>query len=307
MVKGKGKSVLDSSITYGIDIDIRKSLDGPIGKMDLEVAFQIEAGNLISIYGPSGAGKTSVLRIIAGLLAPDSGTVRCGPTSWVDTNHHVNLPPQKRNVGYVFQDYALFPNMTVIQHLQYALPKGDDHSIITELIDMTELEDLKDRKPATLSGGQRQRVALARSLVQRPKVLLLDEPLSALDPSMRFKLQNYILDLHKKYNLTTILVSHDLTDVFRMSDELMIVENGSIIMQGKPTDVFSHKEVGGKFQFVGEVVNIEIQDFLFIVSILIGKDLVRVIADEEVGRDLQLGDKVIVASKAFNPIIRKLS
>jgi len=169
-----------------------------------------------------------------------------------------------------------------------------------------ELGELKKRKPGSLSGGQRQRVALARVLVQKPEILLLDEPLSALDHEMRFILQGYILQLHREFGLTTLLVSHDISEILKMSDEIIELEQGKIIRQGQPLDIFSHKEVSGKFQFTGEVIGMVKQDFIFIISILIGKDMVKVIADEEEARTLEVGDKVLVASKAFNPVIKKL-
>jgi len=135
---------------------------------------------------------------------------------------------------------------------------------------------------------------------------MLDEPLSALDYEMRTKLQQYILQLHKEFKLTTILISHDISEIIKMSDYLMEIDHGKIVNEGLATDVFSHNKINAKFQFTGEIIKIEKQDFIYIISVLIGKDFVKVIADDDEARDLMVGDKVFIASKAFNPIIKKI-
>lgn len=290
-----------------IELILNKELNGPRGKLHLDIHLDVSAGQLITLYGPSGAGKTSILRMIAGLMKPDKGEIKVEESVWFDHSRQINVSPQKREVGMVFQDYALFPNMTISENLKYALPKGRENDVIKDIIEITELGDLRDRHPVTLSGGQKQRVALARALVQRPKLLLLDEPLSSLDQDMRLKLQQYILQAHKAFDLTTILVSHDMAEVFKMSDELVILEQGRITKKGNPSDIFSNKEVSGKFQFAGEVLAMEQQDFLWIISILIGSEIVRIVADRAEGDEFKVGDKVLVASKAFNPIIKKIS
>lgn len=290
-----------------IDLAINKTLSAQGGEMLLDIKLQIDQGCFVALYGKSGAGKTSVLRMLAGLMTPDQGRIEVNGNAWFDNQKNTNLPPQKRKVGFVFQDYALFPNMTVRDNLQFALSKNQDKQIVEQLIEIIELGDLQHRKPQALSGGQQQRVALARALVQRPEVLMLDEPLSALDNEIRQRLQDYILQAHRQYGLTTILISHDISEILKMSDYMIVLENGRIGRQGKPTEVFINKEVSGKFQFTGEVIAMEKQDFIFIISILIGKDLVKVVADESEAKVLSIGDKVLVASKAFNPVIRKLS
>ena len=245
--------------------------------------------------------------MLAGLMTPDSGTISVNGTPWFDSSQRTNKKPQQRNVGCVFQDYALFPNMTVKENLAFAVQKGQSTNVVAELIDLMELGDLQSRKPESLSGGQKQRVALARALAQRPQILLLDEPLSALDNELRAKLQQHLLEAHRTYQLTTLLVSHDVPEILKLSDQLLVLEAGKISKQGAPTDIFAHKSVSGKFQFVGDVVAIEQQDFLLIVTVLIGKELVKVATDAAEMESLAIGDKVMVASKAFNPIIHKLS
>ncbi|WP_111706615.1 sulfate/molybdate ABC transporter ATP-binding protein [Lutibacter citreus] len=289
-----------------IEIDIHKKLTSSLGEMDLNIQTTITKGSLVTLYGNSGAGKTSILRIIAGLLQPNSGNIIVNGETWLNSAKRINLKPQRRKVGFVFQDYALFPNMTVKENLLFALNKGDNTKIVNSLIEIIELGELQNRKPETLSGGQKQRVALARALVQKPSILMLDEPLSALDSEIRFKLQQYILNVHKEYNLTTLLISHDISEIIRMSDKVLEIEFGKITRQGKPNQVFNYKDLSAKFQFTGTIIEIKTQDFLYILTIRIGKDLVKVVADETEGEHLKAGDKILVSAKAFNPIIHKI-
>lgn len=289
-----------------IEISVHKKLWSSTGEVSLDLDLTIEEGSFLTIYGKSGAGKTSFLRILTGLLKPEEGHIRVYGKTWLDSQRGINLSPQKRGVGFVFQDYALFPNMTVEENLFFALKKGQDRKTIQELIEVMELGELRHLPPQSLSGGQKQRTALARALVQQPQLLLLDEPLSALDAGMRTKLQQLILQIHREYHLTTLLVSHDAPEILKLSSEVILLEEGKVTKRGAPIEFFTHKRVSGKFQFTGEVLKIERQDFIFIVTLLIGQDVVRVVADESEVRELAPGDKVLVASKAFNPILRKI-
>ncbi len=287
-------------------ISVQKKLLAADGEMQLNVNITLEQGKLTAIYGPSGAGKTSLLRIIAGLLKADKGSIVVNQKTWLDSSKNIFLKPQERKVGFVFQEYALFPNMTVQENLLFALDKGQNKKIVDDLIAITELENLKNRKPENLSGGQKQRVALARALVRKPDVLMLDEPLSSLDLSMRNKLQDYILKVHKEYNLTTVLISHKVGEIVKMSDTVIILEKGEVVKQGKPFDVFTNKQISGKFQFTGDIINIQKEDIIYVVTILIGISFVKVVAEEKEIIDLNIGDTVMVASKAFNPIFQKI-
>ncbi len=289
-----------------IELSINKKLQSASGVMLLDIQLEIEKGNLVTLYGKSGAGKTSLLKIIAGLLSVDKGVINVENITWLDTNKGINLSPQRRNIGFVFQEYALFPNMTVKENLVFALAKNQNKKNVNDLIEIIDLGDLQYRKPETLSGGQKQRVALARALVKKPKVLMLDEPLSALDHEMRQKLQQYVLQVHKEFKLTTILISHDISEIIKMSDYLFEIDHGRIINQGIPTEVFTHNKGFTKFKLTGEVINIVRQDFIYIITVLIGRDLVKVVADDNEAKKLNVGDKVLIASKAFNPIIHKL-
>ncbi|WP_291866827.1 ATP-binding cassette domain-containing protein [Maribacter sp.] len=289
-----------------IALNIQKELQSTDGKMLLNLNLRINKGQLVTLYGPSGVGKTSTLRMLSGLLKPGEGVITVNDTTWFSTDKDINLKPQLRKIGYVFQDYALFPHMSVLQNLEFALHKNQKSNIITELLTIMELDQLKGRKPDTLSGGQKQRVALARALVQKPEILLLDEPLSALDSTIRLKLQDYILKVHKKYSLTTILISHDIGEIYKLSDWVFVLKDGLLIQEGTPSEVFISKKVSGKFKFTGEIISIEKEDVVFIVRVLIFSEIVKVIAQESEIQNLGPGDKVIIASKAFNPIILKL-
>jgi molybdate transport system ATP-binding protein len=220
-----------------ISINVTKKLHGADGDMNLQFNTKINSGELVTLYGPSGGGKTTILRMLAGLSTPDSGTITSHERTWHDHQKKINVPPQHRNIGMVFQEFSLFPNMTVRGNLEFALKENQPKNIVEELLALTELQQLENKKPALLSGGQKQRVALARALVSKPSLLLLDEPLSALDAYMQSKLQDYILEIHRQFNLTTILVSHDLAEVIKMSKRVIIFENGIIQKDGPPLDV----------------------------------------------------------------------
>lgn len=221
-----------------IRLNIYHALWSGAGKMALEVELIIPPGELLAIYGPSGSGKTTLLRILAGLVRPDRGYIGFGEEVWLDTEQKIMVPPQRRKTGLVFQDYALFQNMTVRKNLEYALDRGQSNEGVEELIRVMELEELAEQYPNRLSGGQQQRVALARALVRRPKLLLLDEPLSALDTEMRVRLQDYIREMHKAYGLTTVLVSHDYLEINRLADRAINLRDGKIQGTGSPSHVF---------------------------------------------------------------------
>ncbi|WP_185731425.1 ABC transporter ATP-binding protein [Larkinella rosea] len=210
-----------------IHFHARMNLEFASGPGLLDVDFSLKTGSLIGLYGPSGSGKTTLLRILAGLTQPESGRIRVNDRFWLDTEKHINLPTQQRNVGMVFQDAALFPNMSVRQNVEFAAENRRDPRV-NELLELAGLQNLADRKPVTLSGGQRQRVALARALVRRPQVLLLDEPFSALDRVTRDQLLNELLRLHRKFGTTTVLVSHQLDEIQQVTDTVLEIEQGKM-------------------------------------------------------------------------------
>jgi molybdate transport system ATP-binding protein len=219
-----------------------KMLHTARGHQWFDAAFQAKQGEILAISGPSGAGKTTLLRILAGLTAVDSGRIQIDNETWLDSSRRINLPTRHRSIGFVFQDFALFPHMTVRQQLEFAKPKNSDTRVIDELLELMDLEALQQQRPALLSGGQQQRVAIARAIARKPRLLLLDEPLSALDDEMRHKLQDYILKARQRYQLTIFLVSHHLPEIFRLADSAIHLDQGRIVKQGLPADVFPQKE-----------------------------------------------------------------
>jgi len=289
-----------------ISCTLEKILKAAGGEMNLHLELKLRKGELVTLYGESGAGKTSSLRMLAGLLTPDRGRIVVEGQTWFDSEKKTNLKPQERNLGFVFQDYALFPHMTVRENLEYGAKNQEDKSMVSHLIEMVALGDLQDRKPETLSGGQKQRVALARALVGKPDLLLLDEPLSALDAKIRTKLQDDILAVHREFGLTTLLISHDLGEIHKLSDRVVELEDGKVVREGSPEDLFLGGKLSGKFRFTGQVLKIEAAGVVHIVTVLIQNQLVKVVAQENEIRDLRVGDRVLVASKAFNPVLYKL-
>ena len=197
------------------------------GSGELRVQTRIPTGSLTALVGPSGSGKTTLLRLLAGLETPPQGRIVVGESVWLDTRQNINRPPQQRSIGYVFQDTALFPNMTVRENIQYAAP-ADKPTTVSELIEATGLSSFAGQKPGLLSGGQRQRVALARALVRRPQLLLLDEPFAALDGESAQALRHVLLDLHRTWGTTTLLVSHHEGDVTALADRVIRLVRGHI-------------------------------------------------------------------------------
>jgi molybdate transport system ATP-binding protein len=289
-----------------IFIDIEKCMLTSNGPMNLAVQAAIPLGKLVALFGESGAGKTTLLRILAGLVSPDKGLIKFGNTIWYDSRKCIHLPPQARNISLMFQDYALFPNMSVEKNIQFAQQDKDPQKVL-ELLELFGLTELKKRKPANLSGGQKQRVALARALARKPQLLLLDEPLSALDAEMRSALQHEIAKAHQLLGVTTLMVSHDLCEVFRLASQVLYIKNGLITRTGSPEEVFSDSSISGKVQITGQIARIEKQDVVNVVTVISGNNqIIKVIAFTSDIETLKIGDQVMVYSKAFNPIIARL-
>lgn len=280
-----------------IQININKKLHGSNGEMDLKVDLAINQGDFVALAGQSGSGKTTLLRILAG-LEDSIGVIKVGDEIWQDEK--TTLPPQKRKIGFVFQDYALFPNMSVKQNLLFV---AKDEALANHLLEITGLSELHNRLPNTLSGGQKQRVSLCRALMNRPKLLLMDEPLSALDPSMRTKLQNEILALHKEFGTTTIMVSHDPSEIYRLSNRVVMLHFGSIIKDGNAKEVLLQTSGSQKFSFEGELLDIVKVDVIYIAIVSIGQQLVEIVVSNEEKENLQIGQMVRVGTKAFSPTI----
>lgn len=233
-----------------LHFDLSKRLEGAAGPLDLAVAGEVPAGSVLAVMGASGAGKTSLIRMLAGLMRPDQGCIKLGSTPWFDAKRALSVAPQDRKLGYVFQEYGLFPHWTVQQNLAFALPKGASPQEIETWLERIQLTDLADRKPQQLSGGQRQRVALVRAMIRQPEVLLLDEPLAAQDRTLRKQLQTDLKQLLAQQPTTTVLVSHDPAEVARLADQVMIIEAGKVQQVGSPAELFGLAE--------SEVIRLEV-------------------------------------------------
>ncbi|MDO8177067.1 MAG: ABC transporter ATP-binding protein [Undibacterium sp.] len=288
-----------------LELSLQKQLHSATGEMLLDVQMRLESNAFATLFGPSGAGKTTILRMLAGLIPPDHGRIVVDGVTWFDdgaTGKKINLPPQQRSIGYVFQDYALFPNLTVRGNVAYATSK-DQSAWVDRLLSMTGLSELHDRLPQTLSGGQKQRVALARALARKPTLLLLDEPLSALDGALRLQLQDELLRLHQECGLTTLLVSHDVGEVFKLSQQVIQLESGKVVRSGSPAAVFLQQRVQGKLNLRAQVLAIRREEVIYVLSLLIGQDIVEIIAAEDEVVGLKVGDGISISTKAFSPLI----
>ncbi len=218
-----------------IRLEVKRRMLTSDGERDLEVSITIPPHSLTCIYGPSGAGKTTLLRMIAGLMDPDEGIIRIGDNVLYDSQKQINLSPQRRRIAYMFQDYALFPNMTVEQNILFAQNKQKDYDLTCQLIETFGLEMLKKQKPQNLSGGQKQRVALARALASKPQVLLLDEPLSAIDEEMKQSLQDEIVKAHELFGATTLMVSHDKAEIKKIATHILNIDKKQVDTLQNPT------------------------------------------------------------------------
>ena len=214
------------------------------------INLQIDQGEFVTLLGASGCGKTTTLRIIAGLEQPDSGSI------WLEGKDVTNLEPNQRDVNTVFQNYALFPHMNVADNIGYGLkirkvPKADIKKKVKEMLELVQLEGFEKRKPAELSGGQKQRVAIARALANNPRVLLLDEPLGALDLQLRRTMQLELKRLQKKLGITFIYITHDQEEAINMSDTIAVMNHGRFEQIGTPDEIYNHPKTSYVATFVG--------------------------------------------------------
>ncbi len=267
-----------------IEIDICKKLLGAKKEMHLDVNFNIKEKDIVALTGESGAGKTTLLRIFAG-LEEAKGVIKVDNEIWLDKKF--SLPPQKRRIGFVFQEYALFTNMSVEENLLYV---NRDKEFCKKLLKMTNLYELKNRSVTKLSGGQKQRVSLCRAMMKRPKLLLMDEPLSALDPKMRTNLQLEILTFHKEFGTTTLLVSHDISEIYKLSNRVIKLHLGKIIADGPPKDILLQMGTNERFSLKGELLEIKNS----IAVVVIGGELVEVVVNESEAKELKVGDMMRV-------------
>jgi ABC-type sulfate/molybdate transport systems ATPase subunit len=228
-----------------------------LGALELDVALSVRAGECLALAGPSGAGKTSVLRIAAGLVRPERGLVEANGETWLDTERGVDVPPERRRCGYVFQEYALFPHLSAWQNVAYPLrgmPRAERRERALELLGRFGLRELADARPRTLSGGERQRVAVARALARRPAVLLLDEPLSALDARTRASASRELAAVLRDVEVPAVLVTHDFAEAAQLGDRVGVIDAGRVVQEGTPSELAAAPRSAFVADFTGAVV-----------------------------------------------------
>ena len=294
--------------------EIKKSFTEGEAVLD-NISLEISKGEFITLLGSSGCGKTTTLRIIAGLEQPDAGSV------WLDGREVTGLEPNQRDVNTVFQNYALFPHMNVAENIGYGLklkkvPKSEIRKKVSQMLELVQLEGYEKRKPSELSGGQKQRVAIARALVNNPKVLLLDEPLGALDLQLRRAMQIELKHLQKKLGITFIYITHDQEEAINMSDRIAVMKDGRIEQIGTPDEIYNHPKTSYVATFVGNAnilhgVAESIQGENAIVKI--GNDRVIVkletsqqdTGDTRAKQYLVAGEKVTLAVRSENILLQE--
>ena len=294
--------------------NIKKSFTPGEDVLD-DICLTVARGEFVTLLGSSGCGKTTTLRIIAGLEQTDSGSV------WINGQDVTKLPPDKRDVNTVFQNYALFPHMNVAENIGYGLklrkvPRGEIKKKVAQMLELVQLEGYEKRKPSELSGGQKQRVAIARALVNNPKVLLLDEPLGALDLQLRRAMQIELKHLQKKLGITFIYITHDQEEAINMSDRIAVMKDGRIEQIGTPDEIYNHPKTSYVATFVGNAnilhgVAESIQGENAIVKI--GNDRVIVkletsqqdTGDTRAKQYLVAGEKVTLAVRSENILLQE--
>lgn len=285
-----------------IKIDIKKRLNGANGEFVLNANLQINKGEFVCLYGKSGSGKTTILRLLAGFETPDSGEIVVNGVKFYSGSK--SLPPQNRNIGYLFQDYALFDNMNVYENLLYA---KNDTKKADELLDKMDLALLKNAKIQKLSGGQKQRVALARALMRDPEILLLDEPLSALDIKTRENLQEYLAKIHAQHNISVILVSHDVAEIYRLCERVYVIDDGKIQSALSPKELFLKQLGSQKLAFNAKILELNESDSVSVAVVLVANQLCKVVLSQMEADGLRVGDDVMLSAKAFAMSLKKLS
>ena len=294
--------------------NIKKSFTPGEDVLD-DICLTVARGEFVTLLGSSGCGKTTTLRIVAGLEQTDSGSV------WINGQDVTKLPPDKRDVNTVFQNYALFPHMNVAENIGYGLklrkvPRGEIKKKVAQMLELVQLEGYEKRKPSELSGGQKQRVAIARALVNNPKVLLLDEPLGALDLQLRRAMQIELKHLQKKLGITFIYITHDQEEAINMSDRIAVMRDGRIEQIGTPDEIYNHPKTSYVATFVGNAnilhgVAESIQGENAIVKI--GNDRVIVkletsqqdTGDTRAKQYLAAGEKVTLAVRSENILLQE--
>ncbi len=287
-----------------LNVCLKKTWD----KFRLDVAFEIPRGKVTTLFGPSGAGKSTVLRLISGLEMADGGMIHNGKEIWFDETKAIHLPPQRRSIGFLFQDFALFPHLTVEKNVAYGIKGKKRLREVKDLLSIVGLSGYEHHYPTQLSGGQKQRVALIRALATKPDLLLLDEPLSALDWESRRQLQEDLKRIIKQFGITTLSVTHDVTEVYKLADYVIVLESGRVVKKGTPEEIFLGKRLSTRIQIVGKVVGIESDFIMAAVTVMHEDQYFKTLIDtEEIQRlNLKIGDDIVIGAKSSDVILFKV-
>ncbi|ULA62938.1 MAG: ABC transporter ATP-binding protein [Nitrospira sp.] len=272
-------------------VDVMKTFPGRTA-IRASFRYPVEASTVLILFGPSGSGKTTVLRSMAGLEGPEAGRIQFLSRVWLDTDARINVSPQDRQIGYMAQSYALFPNYSVAGNIAYGLENltlAERQARVREMVELFQLTGLEESKPRELSGGQQQRVALARAVAPRPQLLLLDEPLSALDAPTRLQLRGELRSLLRQLALPSIIVTHDWAEALTLGDVMAVMSEGAVLQVGTPQEVFC-KPVNAE---VARVVGVEtvVQGTLAdahdgLATVRVGAVSLTAVAEEPVGADV---------------------
>lgn len=274
----------------------------------LDASFEIPYKKTTALFGPSGSGKTTALRIISGLEMADDGIITYGKEIWFHKMKRINIPPQQRSIGFLFQDYSLFPHMTVERNVAYGIKGKERLEEVKEFLSLVGLSGYEHYYPGQLSGGQKQRIALIRALVRKPHLLLLDEPLSALDPETRLRLQEDLKRIIQKFHTTTVFVTHDVTEAYKLADYVVVLDSGRVVKQGTPEEIFMGKRLSTRIQVGGKIVGIESDSIMAAVTVIHEDQYFKTIIDtEEIQRlHLAVGDDVVIGAKSSDVILFKV-
>ena len=289
-----------------IVVDIEKRLSASFA-LQTRFLFEMASSHVLILFGPSGSGKTTVLRCVAGLDQPDRGLIRFGDVCWYDSVKGEAVPPQRREVGFMFQDYALFPRHTVAENIAYGLTgmnAAGQTQRVAEVMQLFRLQGLEGVRPAHLSGGQQQRVALARAVARRPRLLLLDEPLSALDAPIRSKLRVELRGLLRRLGIPSIVVTHDWDEALTLGDQMAVINAGRILQVGTPQEVFSRPIDADVARIVGMETIVQgtvVRQAEGLTTVDVDQVTLHALSDEESGEEMTID--VFVCIRAEDVIL----
>lgn len=270
----------------------------PTISKQLSISLEVAMGSFVAVYGASGVGKTSFLRCLAGLQVAEQGFIKVAGQTWWDQAAGINWSARKRGVGFVFQDYALFPNMTVAQNIAFATAGGDSDAVVTSLLHDLDLQLYANAYPSQLSGGQQQRLALARALAQAPSILLLDEPLAALDPALRQYLQGYLKAWQQKHACTVFMVSHQASEIAQLADAILVLEGATGQFYQPVSQYFSTTTTIAQQTLEAQVQAIDKQ----FIWVQIGHQSLK-IPQQSQYQSLSIGEKISLQWLGVSPIL----